>query len=247
LVLGTDPDSDRLEAKVVGKDGSATTLPSNDLWPIVLEEWLRALQADGRLPTDAIVVRSFVTSSLIDKVAAAFGIASIETPTGFKWIAEQMTTKTVLGGFEESNGMSIGTHTREKCAQLAAVMVAWTAARGASRGMSLVDMRDDQHRRYGKYEAKTLDLSFDGVEGRQAMGKIKAVLSDDPKRVFPEDGVRIQVLEAGFDATRAHYKDGTVITVRPSGTEPKMKVYVESHGEGDKLAQAVAQRIRTLA
>jgi phosphomannomutase len=107
-------------------------------------------------------------------------------------------------------------------------------------------MRDDQHRRFGCYEARTFDLSFDGVEGREAMRKIKTVLTEDPKCIFPEDGVRVQVMGDGFDATRAHYPDGTLLTVRPSGTEPKMKVYVESKGGGDELLQAVAARIKAI-
>jgi phosphoglucomutase len=247
IVLSTDPDSDRLVA-AIPIEGVWTRLQANETWPVLLDDRLRKLKAKGKLPKDAVVVRSWVTTQLIDKVAADYGIPTIEVPTGFKWIAEQMLDHDVLAGFEESDGMSIGSHTREKDAQLAAVLVAETAAEARAQKKTLADLRDALYQRHGRHEAIVTDLTFEGVEGRRSIAKIRDVLAHRPEQIFGAGGA----IEQKYDGARAKMADGTRVTVRPSGTEPKVKVYVEKIGRGEetvkeahRLLDEVADRIRT--
>jgi phosphoglucomutase len=243
LVLATDPDADRLVAAVKDKSGGFTIMRANDLWPIVLDHRLATLKARGEIPENAAVVRSWVTSALIDAVASSYGVPTVETPTGFKWIAEVMVERPVLGGFEESDGMSIGTHTREKCGQLAGVVVAEAAAAAKAKGKTLLDVRDDLFAKHGKYEAIVEDLTFEGVEGRQAIQRVKETLAKKPEALWKGAGA-----ENRYDGTRVKLEDGTTITVRPSGTEPKIKIYVEKIGEGAKDIMSEARsRIEALA
>jgi phosphoglucomutase len=246
LVLATDPDSDRLVA-AIPDHGTWRVLRANETWPVVLDERLKALKARGELDPKGAVVRSWVTTSLLDKIAGAYGLETIETPTGFKWIADAMLERNVLGGFEESDGMSVGSHTREKDAQLAAVLVAQAAGTLRARGQTLGDGLDALYARYGRHQAIVEDLTFDGVEGRAAIDRIRSLLAKTPEKVFTEAGASI---EPRYDGVRAKLEDGTTITVRPSGTEPKVKVYVEAVGapeDASRLLADVSARIRRAA
>jgi phosphoglucomutase len=252
LVLSTDPDADRLVAAVPTAPGAWSVLPANQTWPVLLDHRLRALKARGRLSADGVIVRSWVTTRLLDAVAAQHGVRTIEVPTGFKWIAEQMIAHDVLGGFEESDGMSIGTHTREKDALLAAVLVAETAARARREAKTLADLRDELFVRFGKHEARVLDLTFEGADGRNAIGRVTDALARDPSSIFGSSAAAR--FEHRYDGARAFLSDGTTITVRPSGTEPKVKVYVEAivrseeaAGGARQLLDETADRIRKIA
>lgn len=227
LVLATDPDADRLVAGIE-VDGAWTRLAANQTWPMVLEDRLTALAARGELTPDMVVVRSWVTTSLLDAIARAHGIRAVEVPTGFKWIAEEMTRRNVVGGFEESDGMSVGTHTREKDALLAALLVAEMAARAKARGETLAERLDGLARRFGRHENLARHLSFAGLEGRRALDRVRAVLCADPSAPFPAD--EVAEVTARHDGVEARLRAGTRVIIRPSGTEAKLKVYVEQVG-----------------
>jgi phosphoglucomutase len=248
VVVATDPDADRLCVATKDASGEWRVLPANETWSVLLDQKLATMQAKGLLPADAVVVRSWVTTEMLDRIAESYGLEAEQVPTGFKWIGELMTRKNVLAGFEESDGMSMGTHTREKCAQLAAVLAAEAAAQAKAQGTTIIGLREALEAKHGRHEARVQDLSFEGIEGREAIGRIKTVLARSPEKVFSEAGTQI---EQRYDGTRARLPSGAVVTVRPSGTEPKVKVYVEqiggAEGRADRTLREIARRIRALA
>ncbi len=250
LVLATDPDADRLGVYVKDtKSGEYIPLTGNMSGSLLCEYVLSQKQAAGKIPADGQVVKSIVSTNLIDAVAKAYGAELIEVLTGFKWIGKQILknettgTGTYLFGMEESYGCLIGTYARDKDAISATAALCEAAAYYKQKGMTLWDAMVAMYEKYGYYKDSVKSIGLSGIEGLakiqsimetlrnntpSEVGSYKVVSARDYKLDTIKDMVTGEVKPTGLPASNVLYydlEDGAWICVRPSGTEPKIKFY----------------------
>ena len=238
LLLATDPDADRLGVAVL-RDGAYHLLTGNQLGALLLHYILKAKQDAGELPANGVMVKTIVTSEFGKAVADHFGVATVNTLTGFKFIAERISEwektgeKTYLFGYEESYGYLASDFVRDKDAVQIALLTAEMAAYYKEQGMSLLDGLDALYGQFGHYGESLISMTFEGLEGQRKIGQIMETLrSDAPKEIA---GVAVERVEDYLaehvnglpraDVLKWYLADGTWICVRPSGTEPKIKFY----------------------
>ena len=250
LVLATDPDADRLGVYVKdAKSGEYIPLTGNMSGSLLCEYVLSQKQAEGKIPADGQVVKSIVSTNLIDAVAKAYGAELIEVLTGFKWIGKQILknettgTGTYLFGMEESYGCLIGTYARDKDAISATAALCEAAAYYKQKGMTLWDAMVAMYEKYGYYKDSVKSIGLSGIEGLAKIqpimetlrnntpaevGGYKVVSARDYKLDTIRDMETGAVKPTGLPASNVLYydlEDGAWICVRPSGTEPKIKFY----------------------
>ncbi|RQW73550.1 phospho-sugar mutase [Lysinibacillus composti] len=247
LLLATDPDADRLGV-AVRKDDQYELLTGNQLGSLLLHYILQTKQNEGTLPTNGAMIKTIVTAELGTKVADHFGVKTINTLTGFKYIAEkieeyeQSNKYTFLFGYEESYGYLIKTFARDKDAVQVALKVAEMAAFYATKGKTLLDALNDLYKQFGYHREALVSQVFEGKDGQE---KMKQILEDFRGNI-PNEVAGIQVVRAeDYLTSLATLSDDTTvpiflpkenvikfvladdswITIRPSGTEPKCKYY----------------------
>lgn len=256
IIIGTDPDADRMGAVVKNNEGEYVVLSGNQSGALMVHYVLSQLKERGQLPENGVVVKTIVTSELGADIARSYGAAVENTLTGFKYIGEKMTRyeqtgeHTFLFGYEESYGYLTGTYARDKDAIVAALLISEAAAYYSSQGKTLYDVLLELYAKFGFYleglESRTLK-GFDGVQ------KIGAIM-DDWRQNPPLEigGVKVeQVLDygKGHDGLRPEnvlkylLADGSWFCLRPSGTEPKIKVYFAVKGESKESAAAALQTL----
>ena len=253
LIIGTDPDSDRIGVMV--RDGEGyTTITGNQLGVLLLDYVITARKAAGTLPANAGAVKSIVTTEMAKAVAEANGVHFEDTFTGFKFMAERIAEWEKAGSYEyifayeESYGYMMGDYVRDKDAVTASMMVAEMAAYYFDKGMNLKQAMESLYEKYGRYAEKTLNLVMPGLDGLAKMKNLMAQLRSDPPKeiagteVFrlrdysdgsitvPELGVMGETPIKGSNVLYFELADGTSFIVRPSGTEPKIKVYILCKG-----------------
>lgn len=257
IIIGTDPDADRMGAVVKNNEGEYVVLTGNQSGALMVHYVLSQLKERGQLPDNGVVVKTIVTSELGADIARSFGVEVENTLTGFKYIGEKMTRyeqtgeRTFLFGYEESYGYLTGTYARDKDAIVAALLISEAAAYYSSQGKTLYDVLLELYAEFGFYleglESRTLK-GFDGVQ------KIGAIM-DDWRQNPPVaiGGVKVeQVLDygKGHDGLRPEnvlkfmLEDGSWFCLRPSGTEPKIKVYFAVEGESKDAAAAALQTLK---
>ena len=250
LILATDPDADRLGVYVKdAKSGEYIPLTGNMSGSLLCEYVLSQKQAEGKIPADGQVVKSIVSTNLIDAVAKAYGAELIEVLTGFKWIGKQILknettgTGTYLFGMEESYGCLIGTYARDKDAISATAALCEAAAYYKQKGMTLWDAMVAMYEKYGYYKDSVKSIGLSGIEGLAKIQSIMETLRNNTPaevggykvvsaRDYKLDTIRDMetgaVKPTGLPASNVLYydlEDGAWICVRPSGTEPKIKFY----------------------
>ena len=250
LVLATDPDADRLGVYVKdAKSGEYIPLTGNMSGSLLCEYVLSQKQAEGKIPADGQVVKSIVSTNLIDAVAKAYGAELIEVLTGSQWIGKQILknettgTGTYLFGMEESYGCLIGTYARDKDAISATAALCEAAAYYKQKGMTLWDAMVAMYEKYGYYKDSVKSIGLSGIEGLAKIQSIMETLrNNSPAEVggykvvsardYKLDTIRDMetgaVKPTGLPASNVLYydlEDGAWICVRPSGTEPKIKFY----------------------
>ena len=253
LIIGTDPDSDRIGVMV--RDGeSYTTITGNQLGVLLLDYVINARRTAGTLPANAGAVKSIVTTEMAKAVAEANGVHFEDTFTGFKFMAERIAEWEKAGSYEyifayeESYGYMMGDYVRDKDAVTASMMVAEMAAYYFNKGMNLKQAMESLYEKYGRYAEKTLNLVMPGLDGLAKMKNLMAQLRSEPPKeiagteVFrlrdysdgsitvPELGVMGETPIKGSNVLYFELADGTSFIVRPSGTEPKIKVYILCKG-----------------
>ena len=253
LIIGTDPDSDRIGVMV--RDGeSYTTITGNQLGVLLLDYVINARRTAGTLPANAGAVKSIVTTEMAKAVAEANGVHIEDTFTGFKFMAERIAEWEKAGSYEyifayeESYGYMMGDYVRDKDAVTASMMVAEMAAYYFDKGMNLKQAMESLYEKYGRYAEKTLNLVMPGLDGLAKMKNLMAQLRSEPPKeiagteVFrlrdysdgsitvPELGVMGETPIKGSNVLYFELADGTSFIVRPSGTEPKIKVYILCKG-----------------
>ncbi|GAA0810176.1 phospho-sugar mutase [Ligilactobacillus aviarius] len=263
LLIGVDPDADRLGAAVRQPNGEYKLLTGNQIAAILLNYILTARKDAGTLPSNAVAVKSIVSSEFATKVAANFNVKMINVLTGFKFIAEQIKnfeadgSHTFMFGFEESYGYLIRPFVRDKDAIQSLVMLAEVAAFYKKQGMNLYDGLQELFKKYGYFAEKTISLTFDGVEGAKEIEDLMTKFREESPKEFA--GYKVVALEDFEKSTKTNadgtveeikipksnvlkylLEDGTWIAVRPSGTEPKIKFYIGT--QADSQDEAFAKR-----
>lgn len=256
LLLATDPDADRVGIAV--KDGEEYQLLSgNEVGVLLLDFICRMRAAAGTLPQDPIAVTTIVSTSLVDPVAQHYGVEVRRVLTGFKYIGgviaeleEQGRADRFIFGFEESYGYLAGTHARDKDAVVASMLICQMARYYRTQGKNLYQAMQDLYREYGYHHNCTLSFTFEGVSGAAKMAELMQDLrANVPTEVAGYGVVQALDYEQGVDdlpqANVLQYDlaDGHKVIVRPSGTEPKIKVYIFSMGDSSPRAESVAQEL----
>ena len=262
LVLATDPDADRLGVYVKDtKSGEYIPLTGNMSGSLLCEYVLSQKQAAGKIPADGQVVKSIVSTNLIDAVAKFYGAELIEVLTGFKWIGKQILKNettghgTYLFGMEESYGCLIGTYARDKDAISATAALCEAAAYYKQKGMTLWDAMIAMYEKYGYYKDAVKAIGLSGIEGLAKIQSIMETLRNNTPtevggykvtsaRDYKLDTIKNmatgEVKPTGLPSSNVLYydlEDGAWICVRPSGTEPKIKFYFGVKGTSLKDAE----------
>ncbi len=279
VLLATDPDTDRLGV-VVMHEGKPFFFNGNELACILLEHICRSLTETHSMPPKPMFIKTIVTTELFRKIAEHHGGTCLDVLTGFKYIGEKIAQweeekeanvshhHYIFGG-EESYGYLLGTHVRDKDAIISAACVCEAALQLKMRGKTLVDSLYEIYGKYGIYREKLASLTFEGKEGADQMKKMMQHFRDNPPKILadipvtvmedylthtkihPETGEKEALVLPKSDVLRFWLADGTKIVVRPSGTEPKIKLYValqEKHHHVDRhdLEKALAACDRRL-
>jgi phosphoglucomutase len=251
VVMATDPDSDRFGSAVPGPDGKFVLISGNQMGALLTDYICLSLKETGKMPKSPAVIRSIVTSALSDRIAASYGVATVECLTGFKWIASVMASFEKTGshnyiyGFEESYGYNVETEVRDKDGVSAAAMCAEMTLYWRSKGKSLLDRLGDMWLEHGYFEEKSISKGFPGASGGETMRNLMARLRADGltslggKKVASirdiKDGTaynpanpaaKVKVALPSSNVLQFFLEDGTVVSARPSGTEPKIKFYI---------------------
>ena len=255
LIIGTDPDSDRVGTMVRGKDGEYRTITGNQMGVLLLDYIITAKRETGTLPANAAFLKTIVTTNMGREIAEKNGVHVDETFTGFKFMAEKLAeykrdnSYEYILAYEESYGYMMGDYVRDKDAVTASMMIAEMAAYYFSRGMTLADALEKLYEKYGWFEEKTLNLVMPGLDGLEKMKALMASLRAKPpkeiggtailgmrdyqsgKIMLADIGVVGKTHISGSNVLYFELADGTAFIVRPSGTEPKIKVYILAQGE----------------
>ncbi|KRL02916.1 phospho-sugar mutase [Liquorilactobacillus capillatus] len=263
LLIAVDPDADRLGAAVRQPTGEYQLLTGNQIAALMLDYILTARQKNNKLPKNAAVVKSIVSSEFATAIAKNYGTQMINVLTGFKFIAEQIkhfeetNEHTFVFGFEESYGYLVRPFVRDKDAIQSLVMLAEVAAYYKEQGKNLYDGLQELFKKYGYFAEKTIALTFDGVEGAQEIEQLMTQFRESAPASFAD--VEVTAME-DFANSEKHVKngetetialpksnvlkyllaDGSWIAVRPSGTEPKIKFYIGT--QADSQDKALAKR-----
>jgi len=253
VILATDPDSDRLGVAVKKNDGNWQVLTGNQIGSVLLHSLLTSYKEMGKLPQNGLVVRSVVSTQLADAICKRFGVEIKEVLTGFRFIAEQIAEAektgdhTFLFGFEESYGFLAGGFARDKDAICAAMLVAQACVVYQQRGMTLADALEEIYEIYGFYRERVKSYTLEGKAGIEKIQNAMKLLRKEPltviagrKVVKVDDFTKPE--ETGLPSSnvlRYTLEDETWVTVRPSGTEPKLKLYLGAHAESEAKCDAI--------
>lgn len=268
LLLATDPDADRVGIAVIDSDGSYRLLTGNETGIMLTDYILSNRKRLGTLPEKPIIVKTIVTSIMIDRLCEKYGCELKNVLTGFKYIGEVILnlepaneTDRFVFGFEESYGYLAGSYVRDKDAVVASMLICEMAAYYKKQGKTLAQVIDAMYEEYGYYKNTTLSFSFDGAAGMQKMADIMASLrANSPAEVSGMKVVKFsdfkesvekdlvagteKVIELPKSNVLAYYLEGNnAAIVRPSGTEPKIKIYITAVGKDKADAQRITDLI----
>lgn len=268
IVLGTDPDTDRVGIAVRDANGEYVCLNGNETGALMLNYILSQMESAGRLPENGVMIKTIVTSELGRVIASSYGVETVETLTGFKYIGEkiremkQAGDKQFLFGYEESYGYLIGDFARDKDAVQACLLIAEMAAFYKQQGQTLLDALHQLHERFGYYVEDQHSISLTGLEGMVRINEIMGYLREHlvPKiegwrvnwiRDF-ERGTEFHLSSNMLRATGLprsnvmHYSfvNASWFAVRPSGTEPKLKIYFGTLGESKHDAEQQMEQLK---
>ena len=266
VIFATDPDCDRLGVAVRDKHGDFQLLTGNQIGCVLLHYILSTKKKNGTLPKNGAAVKSIVSTSLANRICESYGVTMFETLTGFKFIGEKIQQfqdsgdYTFLFGFEESYGFLSSTFVRDKDGVNASLLIAEVAAACKAEGITLYDRVQEIFAKYGYFVEKVVSKTLPGKDGLTRMKEImKELRSNPPKEIggMKVTAVRdylkgVRVAEGGEEPTGLPASDvlyfelegGCWVCVRPSGTEPKIKLYVNSNAMDKAEAQRLNETLR---
>ena len=268
LLLATDPDADRVGIAVKDYDGSYRLISGNEDGVMLTNYILSCKKASGKLPEKPVVVKTIVTTKLINKLCEKYGCELKNVLTGFKYIGEVILNlekkheeNRYLFGFEESYGYLSGTYVRDKDAVVASMLVCEMAAYYKKQGKSLAEVIDGLYEEFGYCLNQTYSFEFDGAAGMQKMSNIMTAVRDNtPKSIAGYDVVKVSdyLLRKETDVATGsvtdidlpksnvialHLADDNAVIIRPSGTEPKIKLYITSVGKDKDNAAEICEKL----
>ena len=275
LLLATDPDCDRVGAAV--RDGDRYTLITGNEMGVLLFDFICKMRIEsGTMPKNPVAVKTIVTTPMAARLAEHYGVTLIDVLTGFKFIGEQIgllekrgEAERYIFGFEESYGYLSGSFVRDKDAVNASLLICEMFAWYKAQGKSLVDVLRELYGQYGYYQNRLLSFAFEGAQGFEAMKRIMKELRENPPAKMLDlpvaatgdylhsviryaDGRKERIDLPESDVLRFWLDGGMEAVVRPSGTEPKFKIYVtavaatceESCAAAQRLAEYFTQRMK---
>lgn len=274
LIIGTDPDADRTGIVLKNSEGEYVTLSGNQVGVLLIDYVITAKKLTGTMPAHPAVLKSVVTTEMARAAAEKNGVDCFDTFTGFKFLAEKIKQFETTGSheylfaFEESYGYLAGDYARDKDAVTASMLIAEMAAYYRTKGMTLYDAMQTMYEKYGYYTEQTISITMPGVAGLERMKELMAELRATPltevaghKVEYIRDyqsGVRTCVscgkteeMElSGQNVLYYELAGGTSFIIRPSGTEPKVKVYImakaDSKAESDAKVAALADAAKEI-
>lgn len=255
LILATDPDSDRVGIAVKNEKGTRL-MTGNEIGIMLINYILSCRKANGTLPKNPVAVKTIVTSPLVDKICEKYKCELKTVLTGFKYIGDQILRLEKINqedryvfGFEESYGYLAGTYVRDKDAVVASMLICEMAAYYRKQGKDLVDVIDSIYEEYGYYQGTTLNFTFEGSAGMKKMHDVMENLRNNPLESIAEieitsivdykksesvdlDNCKITAIDLPKSNVIEYGLKGDLkVIIRPSGTEPKIKVYITSVGK----------------
>ncbi len=268
LIVGTDPDSDRVGILVKNDKGEYVTFTGNQVGTLLSEYILSALAEKNAVPKDGYIVKTIVTTNIIQAICDAYGIEMKEVLTGFKFIGEKIKESeetgigTYIFGFEESYGYLKGTYARDKDAVVATMLIAEMALYYQENGTSIFEQMDNIYKKYGYYKEEVVSVTLEGIEG---LAKIKSTmdrLRENPpemvagkkviavrdyltsERVDKMTGEKSGILLPKSNVIYLELEDQNNFIIRPSGTEPKIKLYCLMKGETEEEANELLKLVK---
>ena len=273
LLLATDPDCDRVGIAVPAGEGKYVLFTGNEVGAMLLDYICEQRTAKGTMPERPVAIKTIVSSDIIYGIAKAYNLEVIETLTGFKFIGEQIgfleekgEKERFLFGYEESYGYLAGTYARDKDAVVASMLICEMAAYYRSKGISMLQARENMYSKYGVYYHKQEGFTFEGSSGMQKMSEMMNNLrTDAPKSICGLDVVSVSDYLSSIKYTNgetqsidlpksnvigfALEKDASII-IRPSGTEPKIKAYyttrANSYEDAEKMCAQLDMSFRKI-
>ncbi len=264
LIVGTDPDSDRVGILVRNDVGEYVPFTGNQVGALLTEYILSSLKERGQLPDDGYVVKTIVTTNIVEDMCNAYGVAMKEVLTGFKFIGEKIkeSEETGIGqyifGFEESYGYLKGTYARDKDAVVAVMLIAEMALYYQEKGSSVFEQMDKIYQKYGYYKEQVESVTMEGISGLSKIQSIMESIRKNPpatvvgkKVVAVRDyqssvrtdlitGEQTEILLPKSNVIYLELEDNNNFVIRPSGTEPKIKLYCLLKGDSPENAERLA-------
>lgn len=260
ILIATDPDADRTALEVRDKDGNYVFLTGNKIGLLLTNYILSRLSARNEMPKNPVIVKSIVTSNFSGVIAEKYGVEAIDVLTGFKNIYapanewDKTGEKTYVFGYEESIGYSYGSFVRDKDAVSSAMMISEMAAFYKKQGKSLLDVLEDLYKENAYYGEKLISVVLEGLDGQALIGRIMEDFRANPIKEM--DGIKLlEVIDYKNDETglpksnvlKYIFDDGSWYVLRPSGTEPKIKLYIYSVDKDKKVSEDKIDLIYTRA
>ncbi len=271
FILGSDPDADRVGILARDKDGTYRLISGNQTGVLLLDYLIGAKKRKGTLPAKPVALKTIVTTEMARKVAEENGVVCYDTFTGFKFMAEKKNALEAAGdgqvffSYEESFGYMLGDFTRDKDAVSAALLLTEMAAYYISKEMTLFDAIEALFLKYGYHQEETLNLVMSGLAGMEKMQTLMKDLRENPPSQIAgipvlrqkdyQTGIELDCQTGtehptelvGSNVLKYHLEGGTDLVVRPSGTEPKIKVYILEKGEDRAACHARVSRLSAWA
>ncbi|WP_236785369.1 phospho-sugar mutase [Anaerococcus ihuae] len=257
LLLATDPDSDRCAVEVLDENGKYQFLTGNQIGSLLTNYILTALKENNELPDDGAVVKTIVSTDLVKPIAKSFGVDVYEVLTGFKNIYEVANNFEKIGkgefifGFEESIGYNYKTFVRDKDAVNSAMLISEMTAYYKNKGKSLLDVLDDIYQEYGFYSNEVQSIVLEGLDGAQKIKRIMESIRTNPLKEI--SGLKVKKIvdylndETGLSKSNVlkyYLEDDSWFVLRPSGTEPKIKLYLNAIDESKKESDEKRDKIK---
>lgn len=249
LVIATDPDCDRVGVAVKTTSSDYVLLTGNQIGGLLTNYIIEGLKEKDLLKENSVLIKTIVTSEFGSTIAKANNIEVIDVLTGFKFIGEKIKSfeenkdRNYLFGYEESYGYLIGTHARDKDAVVTSVLISEMAGYYFSKGISLYEALIELYKKYGFFKEETISLTLKGIEGLEKIKQIMTYFRENELKSF--NNINIVCIKDYLneidnlpksDVIKYFLEDGSFIAIRPSGTEPKLKIYIAVKGDTEKLS-----------